>query len=740
MPSENMQIHPSVLIVWDHANQEAYRSNCTNIEPAHFFIGALSFIDGLYATQTLETATIDDDQSEFQVLSEKCRGNLKLSAEEVTRLRRKLQLAIRVDYGKAPIGLLHRSESSRLLFSEAMNIALEMGEETLSLEHLTTILQNIFPSNPDDIQKAVQENIHPQKTPTIKKSTELSDNGSNNEFALLGRDLSQLARDGKLREVVGREQEILRIIQILLRTTKRNILLIGEAGVGKTAIVEGLAQYLLSSKIPSDLQQTKIIQVNVSDLVAGTMYRGSMEGRLKTLIDTIERNPGLLLFLDEIHLVMRSGSVEGSSMDIANILKPALTRETFPCIGATTTAEYEKYIANDKAFSRRFHVIRVDEPDRNHTFEICKSWSNKITEKTGVIITSEAIFSAIDLSNGFIPTRRQPDKTIDLLEDAAAYIRLKSMDSNFRNTKRVVDEGLIRTLLEERIDITTESIFPEPDTITACLKSLYFGQEGAIGQISGALTELRKNKHSSQSGKPVFLFLGPERSGINEYAEIFAQSVFPKSDKVLVIDLADYDNDQDITRLRGVPPGFVGYDQDSPLVSHAQRVPQGAILFLNAQRASKIVLEFLTQVIDDMKYVDARNRSIDLTNQLIILTWNSSTQMEEMRVSRELIRQCEWVIEFIEIDIKELSTYFDELFVSLTTSLKEKGINEVIIDESSRMNVILQLAEDNVEKESYKDDFDQSLVQSINAFMKENQNINSLTIKWIGNGIEITGS
>ena len=216
MPSENMQIHPSVLIVWDHANQEAYRSNCTNIEPAHFFIGALSFIDGLYATQTLETATIDDDQSEFQVLSEKCRGNLKLSAEEVTRLRRKLQLAIRVEYGKTPIGLLHRSESSRQVFSEAMNIALEMGEETLSLEHLTTILQNIFPSNPDDIQKAVQENIHPQKTPTIKKSTELSDNGSNNEFALLGRDLSQLARDGKLREVVGREQEILRIIQMLL--------------------------------------------------------------------------------------------------------------------------------------------------------------------------------------------------------------------------------------------------------------------------------------------------------------------------------------------------------------------------------------------------------------------------------------------------------------------------------------------------------------------------------------------
>lgn len=740
MPSENMQIHPSVLIAWDHANQEAYRSNCTNIEPAHFLIGTLSFIDGLFTTQTIELTTTDDGQTEFQIISEKCRDILKLTAEEVTRLRRKLQFAIRVEYGKIPVGLLHRSESSRQLFSEAMNIALEMGEETLSLEHLTTILQNIFPFNPDDIQKAVQENIHPKKTPAIKKSTELSDNGSNKEFALLGRDLSQLARDRKLREVVGREQEILRIIQILLRTTKRNILLIGEAGVGKTAIVEGLAQYLLSSKIPSDLQQTRIIQVNVSDLVAGTMYRGSMEGRLKNLIDAIERNPGILLFLDEIHLVMRSGSVEGSSMDIANILKPALTRETFPCIGATTTAEYEKYIANDKAFTRRFHVIRVDEPDRNHTFEICKSWSNKITEKTGVLITNEAIFSAIDLSNAFIPTRRQPDKTIDLLEDAAAYFRLKSMDSNFRNTKRVVDEELIRTLLEERIDVTTESIFPEPETITTRLKALYFGQEVAIGQISDALTEGRNNSHTSHFEKSVFFFLGPERSGVNDYAELFARSVFQNSEKVLVIDLADYEEDQDITRLRGVPPGFVGYDQEGPLVSHAQRVPQGSILFLNAQRASKVILEFLTQVIDDMKYVDARNRSVDLTNQLIVFTWNTSTKVENSRITKGLIRQCKWIIEFSEIDINDLSTYFDELFVNLTESLKEKGINEVVLDESSRMNMILYLAEEHFDKENYRDGFERILVATINAFLNKNQKINIIQIKWIGSGVEISSN
>jgi ATP-dependent Clp protease ATP-binding subunit ClpA len=707
----------------------------------HFLIGSLLIIDGLYGINPGEPCLSTELEIELRQISDTCISLLSLTADEATKLRRRLQNAIRLEGNIEATGLLHRSSASRRVFSNAAALAQEQGCSLLSLEHLVAIVRKTLPDNLFDLPDLLikSKSTHNQDWAASVSQPLLSSDHSNKNGILgaIGKDLTELARSGKLREVVGREREITAILRILLRTTKRNVILVGQAGVGKTAVVEGLAQRLVSGTVPDELKKVRIIQVAVSDLVAGTIYRGMMETRLKDLIQTIEQEPGTVLFLDEIHLAMRSGNSGDGAMDIANILKPALTRETFPCIGATTTTEYEKYLAADEAFSRRFHLIRVEEPDATQTLKICKSWAASIEKRIGVKINDEAIRMAVELSSKFILDRHQPDKAIDLLEDAAASVRMKRVEVPSHQSAHVVDSKQIKTVLEEQQGIKIDGLILDPNQIKNALESKLIGQSLAIDQITIAFEEIRLKSQSSESPSGVFLFHGPPGSGKMEAAQAIASRLFPKGRQIFKIDLAEYNQDQDATRLRGAPLGFIGFDQESPLLKFAFSVPQGAILLQGVEKASRSVQEFIAHILEQKEYQDARGRLFNFRNHLFILTYNTSSTLGTSGINKEVARLCEWIIEFGKIDLQEFVVYFDQLYDMLIVDLKKRGIQKIEFDESSRMNTVIFFAEKERDKDGFGRLFEQHVTKSIKKFISKNSGTDCLEIVWVGRGLEI---
>jgi ATP-dependent Clp protease ATP-binding subunit ClpC len=576
---EKLQLHPSVLLAWKQANLEALHSGCSKIEPVHLLIGSLLIMDGLYGINPEESGLSVELEVNLRQVSDNCLSLIGLTIEEVTKLRRRLQNAIRIERSPLAPRLLHRSNASRHVFFKAAALAQEQGSSYLSLDHLVVVVIKTLPVNLFDLPDLLTKRklIYKQDWASSLSQPFLSSETMNEDGILdaIGKDLTDLARSGNLREVVGRENEISTILRVLLRTTKRNVILIGEAGVGKTAVVEGLAQRLISGSVPEELKKTRIIQIAVSDLVADTMYRGMLESRLKNLIHSIEQEPGTVLFLDEIHLAVRSGTSGDGAMDIANILKPALTMDTFPCIGATTTKEYEKYLANDEAFTRRFHLLKIEAPDEAQTLKICKSWAASIEKRMGIVIRDEAIRIAVELSNQFILDRHQPDKAIDLLEDTATTVRMKNVEVDNDEKIKLVGGKDVKTVLEEQLGIKIDGLVPDPVQIRNALESKLIGQAFAIDQITKAFEEIRLKSESLHGYSGVFLFHGPTRSGKMEAAQAIAYKLFPKSKQIFKIDLREYNQDQDITRLSGVPPGFIGFDQQSSFLKFAASIEIG---------------------------------------------------------------------------------------------------------------------------------------------------------------------
>lgn len=732
------------MLAWSQANQEAWQSGSTRIEPIHLLMGILLIIDGLYGRNPIDYELSTELEENIREISNNCLKLLNLTADELTKIRRQVQKAMHLEIDKQTNSLLHRSTISKRIFSDASVFALEQRSKVLSIDHLTKVILDILPCSLVDLPGFLNKNKTENREGwAINSSFQyfLSEYASeNNILKTIGRDLTHLASAGKLNKIIGREREILEILRILLRTTKRNVILIGEPGVGKTAVVEGLAQRLVSGSVPVELKKIRIVQIAVSDLVAGTIYRGSMEGRLKELIQTIEKFPGTVLFLDEIHLAIQSGNSVNGSMDVANILKPALTRETFPCIGATTTIEYNKFLATDEAFRRRFHVIKIEEPDYEQTFDICKSWAVGIEKAASVLINDEAIRNAIELSNQFILDRNQPDKAIDLLEDAAASLRMKFIENATNEKGKVVDRKLIKDLLEERLGIKLDGRFPDFIQIQNALIAKTFIQADVLDQLSYAFNEIHSKNQSSINSNFVFLFQGPIRCGKTEVAQIIADELSPKSSHTLKINLADYRQDQDITRLTGVPPGFIGYDQESPLLKFASSTPQGIILVQNVEQGSQPVQELLAQIQERKEFVDAKGRKACFRNHLWLLINNTSTYQESPKLSKELLRQCQWTIEFSKIELQEYTLYFDQLYKNLSDDLLNNSCRKIDFDESSRVNTIIYLSEITKNKQEFNRLFEQQVGKPIIRFTVKNKGVEHIKIMWTHKGLEISAT
>ena len=493
-----------------------------------------------------------------------------------------------------------------------------------------------------------------------------------------GKDLTQMAQDGKLDPVIGRKKEIERLMQILSRRTKNNPILIGESGVGKTAIVEGFVQHIVSREVPPNLQNKRLFTLDLGSLVAGSRYRGDFEERLKKVLAEIKEDGEIIIFIDEVHNLVGAGAAEGA-IDAASILKPMLARGEIQTIGATTTTEFRKYIEKDKALERRFQPIYVDEPSVYETIEILKGLRDRYESFHGITITDGALTAAAKLAQRYIADRFLPDKAIDLIDEAASRVRIRSVMAppNLKEIEENIDKVIAekeeaianqdyekaaelrdqeKKLLKEKIDITeswkrlekkgkekvdeneiaevlsnwtgvpvyklTEGEIAKLMNMETSLHERVIGQDEAINIVSKAIRRSRSGLKDPKRPIGSFMFLGPSGVGKTELAKTISEFLFGKEEALIQIDMSEYMEKHSVSKLVGSPPGYIGYDEGGQLTEMIRRKPYCVILLDEIEKAHPDVFNILLQIFEDGHLTDSQGRRVDFKNTVIIMTSN----------------------------------------------------------------------------------------------------------------------
>lgn len=503
-------------------------------------------------------------------------------------------------------------------------------------------------------------------------------NGNLQALYQFGRDLTQMAQDQKFDPVIGREQEVQRVMQVLSRRTKNNPCLIGEPGVGKTAVVEGLAQRIAAGDVPELIKNKRLFSLDLSAMVAGSKYRGEFEERLKKVISEVSSNQNVILFIDEIHTLIGAGSAEGT-MDAANILKPALSRGEVQVIGATTLDEYRKHIEKDAALERRFQPITIDEPTPEDSLKILEGIRDKYESHHNVTISDEALKAAVNLSYRYINDRFLPDKAIDLIDEAASRKRLQTFTAppeikeleeqleklrsekdeaiahqDFEHAAQIRDqEKMIREQLQAKQEEWKKSSAYKADTVTEediaqivsgwtgipvsklgedeikrlltledTLHTRVVGQEEAVKAVSRAIRRGRTGLKDPKRPIGSFLFLGPTGVGKTELSKTLAEALFGDEKALIRIDMSEYMEKHSVSRMVGSPPGYVGYDEGGQLTEKVRRKPYSVILFDEIEKAHPDVFNILLQIMEDGRLTDSQGRVVDFKNTVVIMTSN----------------------------------------------------------------------------------------------------------------------
>ncbi|MBZ4672453.1 ATP-dependent Clp protease ATP-binding subunit [Deferribacterales bacterium Es71-Z0220] len=537
-----------------------------------------------------------------------------------------------------------------------------------------------------------------------------------------GRDLTQLAREEKIDPVIGRENEIERMVQILCRRIKNNTILIGEPGVGKTAIVEGLALRMANDEVPEYLRGKRLVSLDLGNLVAGTKYRGQFEERVKNLLKEIESAGNVIIFIDEIHMIVGAGAAEGS-IDASNMLKPALSRGAFQCIGATTLSEYRKYFEKDGALQRRFQTVLVDPPSREETVKILKGIRKYYENFHKVFVPDNVIEEAVYMADRYITDRFQPDKSIDVIDEASARIKikynqipadiiaLKNDIENIKKSKRrnsylddvgisVIDEEVERMdnlyhlkmeawseqvktswpslTVEDIAEVVslmsgvpvkklTESDMAKVSNIDKDLSKYILGQNEAVQGVSKAIKRSFAGLNSEFRPIASFIFLGPTGVGKTELAKRLAENLFGSQDALIRIDMSEYMEKFNVSRLVGAPPGYVGYEEGGKLTELVRRKPYSVILFDEIEKAHPDVMNILLQILDDGFINDSLGHKVNFKNTIVIMTSNLGTKTTITTKQLGFENAAETFIDYNKFSsnaLKELKDFFPPEFIN----------------------------------------------------------------------------
>src|SRR6266849_6785738 len=653
------------------ARKEADRFNHNYVGTEHLLLGLIKLGQGV-AVNVLQKMGLDLETVRMEVEKQvgsgpetKIVGNVPYTprVKKVLALAGKEAKALNHSYVGTEhilLGLLREGEgvAARVLKS------LEVDIERTRNEILKELDPNFTPPEADEGAEPTKKDV---KTPALRA---------------FGRDLTDLAKKDELDPVIGRRNEIERVIQVLCRRTKNNPVLIGEAGVGKTAIAEGLAQEIANGNVPELLRDRRVITLDLALMVAGTKYRGQFEERIKAVMDEIRRSKNVILFIDELHTIVGAGSAEGA-MDASNIIKPALSRGELQCVGATTMNEYRKYIEKDAALERRFQTVKVDAPSIEEAIEILKGLRPKYEAHHKAKLTDEALETAVKFSERYITGRFLPDKAIDVMDEAGARARINAMTrppdvkeiekeieeirlekeaaikaqdfekaAALRDREKQTKEKLDTILTkwreereEKQVVVTADDMMHIISKVTGVplqrmeqeemqkllkmeseLKLRVIGQDEAVTAISKALRRSRADLKDPKRPIGSFVFLGPTGVGKTYLAQQLAEFMFGDRDALIQIDMSEYMEKFTASRLIGSPPGYVGYEEGGPLSEAVRRRPYSVVLFDEVEKAHQDVFNVLLQVLDDGRITDGQGRTVDFKNTVIIMTSNIGSQ------------------------------------------------------------------------------------------------------------------
>jgi ATP-dependent Clp protease ATP-binding subunit ClpC len=581
----------------------------------------------------------------------------------------------------------------------------------------------------------------------------------------LARDLTAIAREGSLDPVIGRSKEIQRVIEVLSRRTKNNPVLIGEPGVGKTAIAEGLAQQIVNNEVPEILRDKRVMTLDMGTVVAGTKYRGEFEDRLKKVMDEIRQAGNIILFIDELHTLIGAGGAEGA-IDASNILKPALARGELQCIGATTLDEYRKYIEKDAALERRFQPIYVDEPSVEESIQILKGLRDRYEAHHRVSITDEAIEAAVKLSDRYISDRFLPDKAIDLIDEAGSKVRLRSFTAppNLKELEQKLEEvrkekdaavqsqefekaaslrdaeQRLREQLEETKRVWKEKQGQENSEVTVediamvvsswtgipvsklaqtetekllkleeILHSRVIGQDEAVKAVAKAVRRARAGLKDPKRPIGSFIFLGPTGVGKTELARALAEAMFGDEDAMIRIDMSEYMEKHTTSRLVGSPPGYVGYEEGGQLTEKVRRKPYSVILFDEIEKAHPDVFNILLQVLEDGRLTDSKGRTVDFRNTILIMTSN---------VGADTLKRNKYVGFNVQDEGQEYKDMKSKVMDELKKAFRPEFLNridEIIVFhslEKTHLKEIVTLMADQLTKRLKEQDIDLELTEA----------------------------
>ncbi len=652
------------------AREEAERHQNDYLGTEHLVLAILRESDGI-ALMILKKMGLSTEQIRLEIERNLPGGGTTMTFGEIPFSPRVKKV---IEYGVEEARLLGHNH----IGSEHLLLGLLREEEGIGGKILRSLGANLLTARQLTVtflrKSAPRERDRKSNTPAL------------DEF---GRDLTQLAQEGQLDPVIGRADEIERVLQILSRRSKNNPVLIGESGVGKTAIVEGLAQRIVQSEVPDNLLSRRVIALDLGSLVAGTKYRGQFEERLKVVMKEIVQAGNIIIFIDELHTLVGAGAAEGS-IDASNMLKPALSRGEIQCIGATTLDEYRKHIEKDGALKRRFQPIYVQPPNLDETIRIIQGLRDRYEEHHGVEITEDAIVEAVKLSDRYITDRFLPDKAIDLIDETGSRAKLqtyalpaelkameqelkkvareKELSISMQNFEEAVrhreEEERLRKLLDEskrewkknqeknkpvigKEDVayvvskmTGIPLFKlEEEESNKLLRMEEFLHKRVVGQneaISAVARAIRRSRAGlKETRKPIgsFIFLGPTGVGKTELARTLAEFLFNSEDALIRVDMSEYQEKFTSSRLFGAPPGYVGYEEGGQLTEKVRRRPYSVVLFDEIEKAHPDVFNVLLQVLDDGVLTDSLGRKVDFKNTVVIMTSNIGTKMIQKGVS-----------------------------------------------------------------------------------------------------------